>query len=127
MKLKSVGDEDKVSTSFPSVKVPEKSEAQFINPCKHMAGWYTRKEDWNQDHVKDMCGGIKGGPMFVYDKTNLTLNHAGQVFAISSFTKHTAWTMEASTTLNELWFGLPGLVKSLPNSGYDMETIISYG
>ena len=97
MKLKSVGDEDKVSTSFPSVKVPEKSEAQFINPCKHMAGWYTRKEDWNQDHVKDMCGGIKGGPMFVYDKTNLTLNHAGQVFAISSFTKHTAWTMEAST------------------------------
>ena len=127
MKYKSVGDKDKVSTAFPSVKVPEKSEAQFINPCEHMAGWYTRKFDWNQGNVGNMCGGVQGGPMFVYDQTNLTLDHAGQVFAISSFTKHTAWTMEASKELNELWFGLPGLVKSLPDSGYDMETIISYG
>ena len=84
LKLKSVGDRDQVSTAFPSVKVPAKSDAQFINPCKHMAGWYTRKFDWNAANVGNMCGGVNGGPMFVYDKTNLTLNHAGQVFAISS-------------------------------------------
>ena len=51
-----------------------------------MAGWYTRKFDWNQGNVGNMCGGVQGGPMFVYDQTNLTLDHAGQVFAISSFT-----------------------------------------
>ena len=74
-----------------------------------------------------MCGSVKGGLMFIFDKTNMTFNHAGQVFTVSSFTKHTAWTMEANSKFNELWFGLPGLVKALPDSGYDMETIISYG
>ena len=122
----SVGDRNKVSTAFPSVKVPPESKSQYINPCKHMAGWYARKGDWDQKNITDMCGGVEGGPFFIYDRTNMTTGYLGQLFALSSFTKHTAFTAEPSSELGEVWFGLPGTTDTLPSNGYDIETIISY-
>ena len=37
-----------------------------------------------------------------------------------------ALTSQPSSDLNEIWFGLPGTVDTLPENGYDIETIISY-
>ena len=122
----SVGDRDKVSTSFPSLKVPKESKSQYINPCRHMAGWYTKKGNWDQKNITDMCGGVIGGPFFIYDRTNMTTGHLGQVLAVSSFTQHTAFTAEPSSDLGEIWFGLPGTTQTLPKNGYDIQTIISY-
>ena len=86
-----VGDKNKVSTSFPSIKVPKKSDSYYFNPCGNMAGWtFDRKGTWDQKNITNMCGGVDGGPFFIFDKTNMTTGHLGQVFAVSSYTKHTA-------------------------------------
>ena len=122
----SVGDADRVVSAFPSLKVPKKSNLKFINPCWHMAGFFSIQAEWASSNVTQMCGGVEGGPFFIFDKVNVTSGNKGQTVAISSFTKHTAWTAEPRSTESELWFGLPGLVDTLPDNGYDISTIISY-
>ena len=122
----SVGDADRAVSAFPSVNVPKKSNMKFINPCWHMAGFFSIQAEWQSANVTLMCGGIKGGPFFIFDQVNVTSGHLGQTVAISSFTKHTAWTAEPRSEESQIWFGLPGLVDQLPENGYDISTIISY-
>ena len=124
----SVGDKNKVATSFPSIKVPKSSDSYYINPCGNMAGYHAHKGAWDQQNMTEMCGGVTGGPFFIFDKTNMTTNppHLGQVFAVSAFTKFTAHTAEVMTKLNEIWFGVPGTTDTFPSNGYDLQTIISY-
>ena len=122
----SVGSADRVVSSFPSLSVPQKSNLKFINPCWHMAGFFSIQAEWDQANITQMCGGVKGGPFFIFDKVNVTSGNLGQTVAISSFAKHTAWTAEPRDQEGELWFGLPGLVDQLPDNGYDISTIMSY-
>ena len=37
------GGKDNVSTSFPSVRVPDKSNSFYINPCDDMGGWWMKR------------------------------------------------------------------------------------
>ena len=109
----SVGNPDMVANAFPSLIVPKESNARFISPCDRMAGWYMQKGDWDVKNMTDMCGGLEGGPFFIFDKIDSNFNKKGQVFSISSFTKHTAWTAQPISSKEQLWFGLPGIFLSL--------------
>ena len=133
----STGDLRKVITSFPSVKVPQNSDARYINPCDDMGGWLKMKKgSWNVKNMTNMCGGeaagahptstTEAGPFFIFDKSDSTVGHHGQTFTISSFSKFTVHFTQINHNESELWFGLPGTTDSLPDSGFDIETIISY-
>ena len=110
-----------VPFAFGAAKV----ESECINPCWHMAGFFSTQAELDQANITQMCGGVKGGPFFIFDKVNVTSGNLGQEIALSPFTKHTAWTAEPRDQEGELWFGLPGLVDQLPDNGYDISKIIS--
>ena len=133
----STGDIQKVTTAFPSVKVPPKSKSQFINPCDDMGGWLKlKKGSWNRANMSHMCGveqtpekptkTTEAGPFFIYDQANSTLDYDGQIFVISAFSKFTVHYTEVNQENNQLWFGLPGTTDEIPKGGFDIETIISY-
>ena len=133
----STGDIRKVTTAFPSVKVPSKSKSQFINPCDDMGGWLKlKKGSWNTANMTHMCGveqtpekptkTTEAGPFFIYDQANSTLDYDGQIFVISAFSKFTVHYTEVNQENNQLWFGLPGTADEIPKGGFDIETIISY-
>ena len=107
----SMFDRDRVSTSFPSIKVPPTSDAYYINPCGYHTGWTDlRKGSWDQKNMTDMCGGLEGGPFFVFDQANYTRQYAGQFFAISSYSNFMVHNTQVTQNeyYNELWFGLMG-------------------
>ena len=107
----SMFDRDRISTSFPSIKVPETSDAYYINPCGYHTGWTDlRKGSWDQKNMTDMCGGLEGGPFFVFDQANYTRQYAGQFFAISSYSNFMVHNTQVTQNeyYNELWFGLMG-------------------
>ena len=131
----SLHDTHKVTSSFPSLSVPKKSQSVYINPCDEMAGWTKLKMGkWNAANMTDMCAGdavgrpdetsVQSGPFFVFDRTKA--NHTGQVFTISAFSQFTVHYVEVNHDNNEIWFGLPGMTDSLPSGGFELETIISY-
>ena len=48
----------KVTSSFPSVKVPSKSDSFYLNPCDDMGGWeQLKKGPWQQSGMNNMCKG----------------------------------------------------------------------
>ena len=69
---------------------------------------------------------VHGGPFYIFDQTNATSDHLGQILTISAFSKFTVHFTEINHEHNELWFGLPGKTDQMPENGFDMETIISY-
>ena len=53
----SLNNDFKVTTTFPSIQVPNNSNLQYINPCDEMAGWIKlRKGRWDVKNMTDMCG-----------------------------------------------------------------------
>ena len=139
----SLGSLSKVTTSFPSVKVPQSSESLYINPCDDMGGYERlRKGTWDVKNMTDMCAGkgdesiahpssdhegaLMSGQIHIFDKTNVTIGHLGQIFTISAFSKFTVHFTEINHDNSELWFGLPGTTDKMPEDGFDIETIISY-
>ena len=133
----STGDIKKVTTAFPSVKVPIETNSQFINPCDDMGGWLKlKKGSWNSANMTHMCGveetpekptkTTEAGPFFIYDQANGTVDYAGQIFVVSAFSKFTVHYTEINQQANQLWFGLPGTTDEIPKDGFDIETIISY-
>ena len=69
---------------------------------------------------------VHGGPFFIFDQTNATSGHLGQIVTVSAFSKFTVHFTEINHEHNELWFGLPGRTDQMPEDGFDIETIISY-
>ena len=127
LKFMSLYDALKVTSAFPTIKVSNISKSMYINPCDEMAGWTKlRKGSWNAHNMTNMCGGVQGGPFFIFDKTDPTTGHLGQIVTISAFSKFTVHFTEINTQNNELWFGLPGKTDAMPDEGFDIETIISY-
>ena len=132
----SLKDNLKVTTAFPSIKVPKSSKSFYINPCDDMGGYeQLRKGAWDVKNMTNMCaskaahfksGNLETGPFYIFDKTNFTTGHLGQIFSVSSFTQHTVHCTEVNHDLDELWFGLPGTTDAMPEDGFDIETIISY-
>ena len=54
-----------------------------------MAGWNFKKASWNTANITNICTGTGTGPLFVFDRTNMTENYRGQMIAISAFSKFT--------------------------------------
>ena len=93
----SLKDNLKVTTAFPSIKVPQSSKSFYINPCDDMGGYEKlRKGAWDVKNMTNMCasapmsrndhnGNIETGPFYIFDKTNLTVGHLGQVFSGGDF------------------------------------------
>ena len=49
---------DLVSTAFPSIKIPEKSDIFYFNPCGSQAGYNDmRNGSWEAANATNMCGG----------------------------------------------------------------------
>ncbi|CAG5110825.1 Oidioi.mRNA.OKI2018_I69.chr2.g5182.t1.cds [Oikopleura dioica] len=123
-------DPNSVSTSFPSFEIPKqgKKEMFVINPCDDMAGEQEMvRVPWNEENADKLCGGLKGGPFFIFDKTNSSAGHFSQVFTISSFSKFTAVNSEIEILplRSTLSFGLPGSLENISN--YEIETILHFG
>ena len=56
----SLNDKTKVTTAFPSIKVPETSKSYYINPCDDMGGYeQLRKGSWDVKNMTNMCTGTK--------------------------------------------------------------------
>ena len=123
IKWNNTNSSDIVSSAYPSLKIPLKSESFFINPCGPMAGKDARKGVWGLVDMENHCNGENGGLLFIYDKTDMTRNYSGQVFSISAFNQLTA--MFSTKTDDQLMFGLPSTVKST-QAGFHLETVISY-
>ena len=92
----SVNDKSKVSTAFPSIKVPTSSNAQYLHLCDDIGRiGGLRKGAWNVENMTNLCagkrtdlqGGLESGPLYIYDRA--TPNYYGQVFSISAFSKFT--------------------------------------
>ena len=92
----SVKDKSKVTTAFPSVKVPPSSNSQYLHLCDDIGRiGGLRKGIWEVKNMTNLCaekntdlqGGLESGPLYIYDRA--TPNYYGQVFSISSFSKFT--------------------------------------
>lgn len=80
-KMNPAPDRDSVSTAFPSIVIPAESSLFYINACGSKGIW----NDMATPQIAK-CGGIAGGPIFIFDAADMTNNLVGQTASISSFT-----------------------------------------
>ncbi|XP_071834017.1 uncharacterized protein [Apostichopus japonicus] len=115
----SVGDENKVCTSFPSFTVTKTmNSALGFMSYGHIFIHDVAVGSWNSSS-KDVQSGLYGGPLAIFDKT-------GSTIVMSAFNEFMASSVYYDPSQNAVMQGVMGKVKEIPK-GYKLQTVIHFG